>query len=74
MRRTWVGTTRASRDLESCTRESSFAYLRFSRHMGFYSIRAATRQQFIIDILDVWLPASTLGLVKINDGVLGIFG
>jgi peroxin-11B len=42
--------------------------------MGFHSIRAATRQQFIIDILDVWLPASNLGLVNLNDGVLGVFG
>ena len=74
MRRMWVGTTCASRDLESCTRESSFTYLRFSCHMGFHSIRATTRQQFIIDILDVWLPASNLGLVDINDGILGIFG
>ncbi len=74
MRRTWVGTTRASRDLEPYTRESSFAYLCFSGHMGFYSTRTAARQQFIIDILDVWLPASNLGLVNINDGALGIFG
>jgi peroxin-11B len=47
---------------------------RESRLRVLHAIRAATRQQFIIDILDVWLPASTLGLVKINDGVLGIFG
>jgi peroxin-11B len=39
-----------------------------------HSIRAATRQQFIIDSLDVWIPASGLGLVNLNDGVLGIFG
>lgn len=37
-------------------------------------MRAATRQQFIIDILDVWLPAANLGLVNLNDGTLGIFG
>ena len=38
-------------------------------------MRAATRQQFIIDILDVWLPtAANLGLVDLNDGTLGIFG
>jgi len=47
---------------------------RESRLRVLHAIRAATRQQFIIDILDVWLPASTLGLVKINDGVLGMFG
>ena len=74
MRRTWEVTTRASRDLESCTRESSFAYVHSASHMGFHSIRAATRQQFIIDILDVWVPAANLGLVHVNDGVLGIFG
>jgi len=38
------------------------------------TMRAATRQQFIIDILDVWLPAANLGLVNLNDGTLGIFG
>ena len=74
MRSTWVGTTRASPDLEPYTRESSFAYISFPGHMGLHSIRAATRQQFIIDVLDVWLPASNLGLVNLNDGVLGIFG
>lgn len=40
----------------------------------FYSTRAATRHQFIIDVLDVWLPASNLGLVNLNDGILGVFG
>jgi peroxin-11B len=39
-----------------------------------HSTRAATRHQFMIDIFDVWLPASNLGLVNINDGVLGVFG
>jgi len=37
-------------------------------------LRASTRHQFIIDILDVWIPASGLGLVNINDGLLGIIG
>lgn len=36
--------------------------------------RSVTRHQFIIDILDVWIPAANLGLVNLNDGVLGIFG
>ncbi|CCM00894.1 uncharacterized protein FIBRA_02940 [Fibroporia radiculosa] len=36
--------------------------------------REATRQQFTIDILDLWIPASNLGLTNLNDGVLGIFG
>ncbi|KAI0778034.1 peroxisomal biogenesis factor [Trametes elegans] len=38
------------------------------------SAREAVRYQFIIDILDVWIPATTIGLVNLNDGVLGIFG
>ncbi len=36
--------------------------------------RDATRQQFIIDLLDVWIPAANLGVVNLNDGILGIFG
>ena len=36
--------------------------------------REAVRYQFIIDILDVWIPATNIGLVNFNDGVLGIFG
>ncbi|KAF8271425.1 peroxisomal biogenesis factor 11 [Lactarius quietus] len=47
---------------------------RESRLRALHKTRAATRQQFIIDILDVWLPASNLGLVNLNDGVLGVFG
>ncbi|TFY83777.1 hypothetical protein EWM64_g243 [Hericium alpestre] len=37
-------------------------------------LRASTRQQFVIDILDIWIPATTLSLVNVNDGVVGIFG
>ncbi|KIJ27184.1 hypothetical protein M422DRAFT_271675 [Sphaerobolus stellatus SS14] len=36
--------------------------------------RATTRHQLVIDLLDVWLPATGLGLVNLNDGVAGIFG
>ncbi|KAJ7235885.1 peroxisomal biogenesis factor 11 [Mycena haematopus] len=36
--------------------------------------RAAVRHQFIIDFLDLWNPASSLGLSNLNDGVVGIFG
>ena len=32
------------------------------------------RQQLLIDTLDVWLPASALGLVDFNDGAVGILG
>ncbi|KIP12609.1 hypothetical protein PHLGIDRAFT_27380 [Phlebiopsis gigantea 11061_1 CR5-6] len=36
--------------------------------------RADARYQFIIDLLDIWIPATNLGFVNINDGVVGIFG
>ncbi|KAI0824197.1 peroxisomal biogenesis factor 11 [Trametes gibbosa] len=36
--------------------------------------REAVRYQFIIDLLDVWIPATNIGLVNLNEGVLGIFG
>jgi len=36
--------------------------------------RTSIRQQFFIDILDIWIPATNLGYVNLNDGVLGIFG
>ncbi|KAI0702502.1 peroxisomal biogenesis factor [Cytidiella melzeri] len=42
-----------------------------------HSLQLATadiRYQFIIDLLDVWIPATNLGYVNLNDGVLGIFG
>jgi len=34
----------------------------------------ATRYQFIIDLLDIWLPAYNLGLVNVSDGFIGICG
>ena len=39
-----------------------------------YSARADTRFQFIVDLLDLWIPATNLGLVNLNDGVVGFFG
>ncbi|KAI3622802.1 peroxisomal biogenesis factor [Moniliophthora roreri] len=36
--------------------------------------RNATRQQLTIDMLDLWIPATNIGLTNLNDGVLGIFG
>ncbi|KAJ3475448.1 hypothetical protein NLI96_g11827 [Meripilus lineatus] len=36
--------------------------------------RYATRHQFVIDLLDVWIPAASLGLVVLNEGLLGLFG
>ncbi|KAK0245847.1 peroxisomal biogenesis factor 11 [Armillaria nabsnona] len=36
--------------------------------------RAATLHQLTLDSLDIWIPATGLGLTNLNDGVLGIFG
>jgi len=36
--------------------------------------RKAVRYQLVIDSLDVWLPATGLGIVNVNDGVAGILG
>ncbi|PCH33514.1 peroxisomal biogenesis factor 11 [Wolfiporia cocos MD-104 SS10] len=36
--------------------------------------REATRTQFIVDLLDIWIPATNIGIANLNDGVLGIFG
>jgi peroxin-11B len=36
--------------------------------------RTATRYQFALDCIDVWLPASALGLVGLNDGLVGLCG
>ncbi|EIM92657.1 peroxisomal biogenesis factor 11 [Stereum hirsutum FP-91666 SS1] len=47
---------------------------RLSQLRALESARADTRQQFVIDILDLWIPAANVGLVNFNDGILGIFG
>lgn len=59
-----------------CKRESSVQYLcdQCSSSKVPHSARAALRYQFIIDSLDVWLPATNLGLVHFNDGILGFTG
>lgn len=36
--------------------------------------RKAVRYQLVIDSLDVWLPATGLGVANLNDGVAGILG
>ncbi|KAG7099335.1 hypothetical protein E1B28_001192 [Marasmius oreades] len=36
--------------------------------------RNQTRQQLLIDMLDLWIPATNTGLTNLNDGVLGAFG
>lgn len=37
-------------------------------------MRADVRYQIIIDLLDIWIPASSLGLVNIGDGAVGLAG
>ncbi|KAL0951031.1 hypothetical protein HGRIS_007771 [Hohenbuehelia grisea] len=39
-----------------------------------FSARENLKTQFYIDILDLWNPATSLGYVHFNDGVIGIFG
>jgi len=36
--------------------------------------RKAVRSWLVVDLLDVWLPATGLGVVNVNDGVAGILG
>ncbi|KAG6820378.1 hypothetical protein H0H93_001349 [Arthromyces matolae] len=36
--------------------------------------QAATRQQFMIDALDLWIPATGAGVTEVGEGTLGIFG
>jgi len=47
------------------------------RTAQFHSIeaeRVVARYQFVQDLLDVWIPASVLGYVDLNDGVIGVCG
>lgn len=36
--------------------------------------RRSTRDQLVIDLLDVWIPATGAGLLDVNEGTLGILG
>ncbi|KAF8216091.1 peroxisomal biogenesis factor [Mycena galopus ATCC 62051] len=36
--------------------------------------RAEVRSQLIIDMLDLWNPATTLGFTHLNDGIIGALG
>jgi len=47
---------------------------REARQLALEKMRSDTRYQFIIDILDIWIPASNLGLVNVNDGLVGLAG
>jgi len=47
---------------------------RNAKYHSLQSARAALRYQFVIDSLDVWLPATSLGLIQLNDGILGFAG
>jgi len=52
----------------------SSAVDREAKLRGLEATQAATKQQFIIDALDFWLPATAIGLVNLNDGIVGICG
>jgi len=36
--------------------------------------REINRAQLVLDILDVWIPSFNLGLVNLNDGIVGLLG
>ncbi|KAJ7619155.1 peroxisomal biogenesis factor 11 [Mycena polygramma] len=55
-------------------KELGFAADREARLRTIAATRAAVRHQFIIDVLDLWIPATALGLSSLNDGVVGSFG
>ena len=38
------------------------------------SARDNNRKQLVIDLLDVWIPATGAELLNINEGTLGILG
>jgi hypothetical protein len=50
------------------------AHAIFPSSFALHSARAALRYQFVIDSLDVWLPATNLGFVHLDDGILGFTG
>lgn len=38
------------------------------------SARDNNQKQLVIDLLDVWIPATGAGLLDINEGALGMLG
>lgn len=79
-------TSQGEKDLgEAAAKETRLntiqAYVHSGRHLvshllinGVISARKSNQQQLLIDILDVWIPATGAGLLDINEGALGIFG
>ncbi|KAF9015287.1 peroxisomal biogenesis factor 11 [Cyathus striatus] len=47
---------------------------RETRLVTLNAARRATRQQFIVDLLDVWIPATGAEILNVSEGLLGIFG
>jgi peroxin-11B len=48
-----------------------------ARETRLNAVRAArknNRQQLIIDLLDVWIPATGAEILNVNEGTLGILG
>jgi peroxin-11B len=67
---------------EEATREtklsSNITYVTFSSilptfYTGF-SARKSNQQQIVLDLLDIWIPATGAGLLHMNEGILGIVG
>lgn len=42
--------------------------------MPCFSARKNNRQQLVIDLLDVWIPATGAELLNVNEGTLGLLG
>ncbi|KAN0100729.1 Peroxisomal biogenesis factor 11 [Tylopilus felleus] len=47
---------------------------REARQLALEKMRSDTRCQFVIDFLDVCIPASNLDLINVNDGIVGLAG
>jgi len=66
-----------SKELRSTKWDDDSVGNKAERMAKFQSIeagRVSARYQFVQDLLDVWIPASALGYVDLNDGVVGICG
>ncbi|KAF8973908.1 peroxisomal biogenesis factor 11 [Flammula alnicola] len=47
---------------------------RETRLSAIETARKNNRQQLVIDLLDIWIPATGAEFLKVNEGTLGIFG
>lgn len=42
--------------------------------LSYFRDHSAIRYQLVMDVFDIWLPASNLGYVHVNEGLCGVFG